>query len=139
LIWDIGQVPVRNFNCLPFTPLWSPSLVLQGHASTDRHVSYSTGPASVPRWAPDCHVSSGSGPHLPVREGFGAAMCTVALDLASLLVRAPVPPRVQWLRTLPLLRGLWCCHASCGSQWAVGLKHNEESSWHAYAARITYF
>jgi hypothetical protein len=29
--WDICQVPVRNFNWLPFTPLWSPSLVLQLH------------------------------------------------------------------------------------------------------------
>jgi hypothetical protein len=28
-IWDIGQVPSRNFDWLPFTPLWSPSLVLQ--------------------------------------------------------------------------------------------------------------
>jgi hypothetical protein len=25
---DIGQVPTRNFDCLSFTPLWSPSLVL---------------------------------------------------------------------------------------------------------------
>jgi hypothetical protein len=22
--WDIGQVPLRNFDWLPFTPLWSP-------------------------------------------------------------------------------------------------------------------
>jgi hypothetical protein len=28
-IWDIGQVPIRNFDWLPFTPLWSPSPVLQ--------------------------------------------------------------------------------------------------------------
>jgi hypothetical protein len=27
--WDIGQVPSRNFDWLSFTPLWSPSLVLQ--------------------------------------------------------------------------------------------------------------
>jgi hypothetical protein len=27
--WDIGQVPVRNLDWLPFTPLWSPSPVLQ--------------------------------------------------------------------------------------------------------------
>jgi hypothetical protein len=26
---DIGQVPARNFDWLPFTPLWSPSPVLQ--------------------------------------------------------------------------------------------------------------
>jgi hypothetical protein len=30
-VWDIGQVTVSNFDCLPFTPppLWSPSPVLQ--------------------------------------------------------------------------------------------------------------
>jgi hypothetical protein len=27
-IWDIGQVPSKNFNWLPFTPLWSSYLVL---------------------------------------------------------------------------------------------------------------
>jgi hypothetical protein len=27
-VWDIGQVHVSNFDWLPFTPLWSPSLVL---------------------------------------------------------------------------------------------------------------
>jgi hypothetical protein len=30
LIWDIGQVPAKNFDWLPFIPpLWSPSPVLQ--------------------------------------------------------------------------------------------------------------
>jgi hypothetical protein len=30
LLWDIGQVPLRNLDWLPFTPaLWSPSPVLQ--------------------------------------------------------------------------------------------------------------
>jgi hypothetical protein len=28
-VWDIGQVNVSNFDWLPFTPLWSPSAVLQ--------------------------------------------------------------------------------------------------------------
>jgi hypothetical protein len=28
-VWDIGQVIVSNFDWLPFTPLWSPSPVLQ--------------------------------------------------------------------------------------------------------------
>jgi hypothetical protein len=27
-VWDIGQVPVSNFDWIPFTPLWSPSLFL---------------------------------------------------------------------------------------------------------------
>jgi hypothetical protein len=26
--WDIGKVPIRNFDWLPFTPLWPPSPVL---------------------------------------------------------------------------------------------------------------
>jgi hypothetical protein len=39
------------------------------------------------------HVSHGSGPYLPTREGTGAATCHVALDPASLLGRAPVLPR----------------------------------------------
>jgi hypothetical protein len=29
LIWDIGQVLIRNFDWLPFTPLWSRFSVLQ--------------------------------------------------------------------------------------------------------------
>jgi hypothetical protein len=37
-----------------------------------------------------CHVSSGSGPHLPAEVGFGTATCHEALDLASLLGRASV-------------------------------------------------
>jgi hypothetical protein len=28
-VWDIGQVSMRNFDWLPFTPLWSPSPILQ--------------------------------------------------------------------------------------------------------------
>jgi hypothetical protein len=28
--WDIGQIPVRNFDWLPFIPLWSPSPIIQG-------------------------------------------------------------------------------------------------------------
>jgi hypothetical protein len=28
-VWDIGQVTVSNFDWLSFTPLWSPSPVLQ--------------------------------------------------------------------------------------------------------------
>jgi hypothetical protein len=61
-----------------------------------------------------CHVSRGSRSHLPDRKGSGAAMCIVALDLlvglrcamcpvtpdpASLIGRAPMPPRALWLRT----------------------------------------
>jgi hypothetical protein len=33
LIWDIHQVPTRNFDWLPFTPPWSPSPVL--HIASD--------------------------------------------------------------------------------------------------------
>jgi hypothetical protein len=31
-VWDIGQVPIMNFDWLAFTPLWSPSPVLQYHS-----------------------------------------------------------------------------------------------------------
>jgi hypothetical protein len=30
--WDIGQVPLKNFDWLSFTPLWSPSPVLHIHS-----------------------------------------------------------------------------------------------------------
>jgi hypothetical protein len=46
-------------------------------------------------------MSSGSGPHLPAREGSGAATCIVALDPAFLLERATMLSRVLQLRTLP--------------------------------------
>jgi hypothetical protein len=63
------------------------------------------------------HVSRSSGPCLPALEGSGATMCFVAPDLASLLRRAPVLPRVPWLRTPPLRwGGLQCCHVSHGSE-----------------------
>jgi hypothetical protein len=29
LILGYRRVPLKNFDCLPFTPLWSPSLILQ--------------------------------------------------------------------------------------------------------------
>jgi hypothetical protein len=48
-----------------------------------------------------CHVSHGSGPCLPVKEGSSAATCPVAPDLASLLRRAPVLSCVPRLRTSP--------------------------------------
>jgi hypothetical protein len=51
----------------------------------------------------------------PYSEGSDAAMCPAALDPASLLGRAPMLPRVLRLRILPpCLRGLRCCHMSCG-------------------------
>jgi hypothetical protein len=42
-----------------------------------------------------CHVSYSSGSRLPAEAGSGAAMCPVALDLASLSEWAPVLPRVM--------------------------------------------
>jgi hypothetical protein len=79
--------------------------------------------ASWPRTPPPCsgglrcrHVSHGSEPRLPAREGSGAAMCPTAPDPASLLRRALVLPRVARLLTSPSCSaGLWCCYVSHGS------------------------
>jgi hypothetical protein len=49
-----------------------------------------------------CHVPYSSGPRLPAEVGSSAAMCPMALDLASQLRWAPALPRVIWLRTSPL-------------------------------------
>jgi hypothetical protein len=68
-----------------------------GHAPTWRHVLCST---------ESC---------LPAKVGYGAAMCAVASDPASLIGMAPAPSRVPWLWTPPPYRGgLWCttCHTS---------------------------
>jgi hypothetical protein len=53
-----------------------------------------------------CHMSRSSELCLPVEEGSGVITCPVALDLASILRRAPVPPHVPQLRTrLPTNEG----------------------------------
>jgi hypothetical protein len=53
-----------------------------------------------------CHVSHGSKPRLPAREGSDAATCLTAPDPVSLLERAPVLLHVTWLRTrLPAREG----------------------------------
>jgi hypothetical protein len=91
-------------------------------ASTRRHPIVPD-PAFQPRWAlassrvqwfqilppcsrglRRCYMSRGSGPRLPAREGSGAATCTMAPNPASLLGRAPTPPRVPRHRTLPPYR-----------------------------------
>jgi hypothetical protein len=60
-----------------------------------------------------CHVSHGSGPCLPAREGSGAATCPMTPDPASLLGRAPALPRVLRHRTPPPCSGgLRRCHVS---------------------------
>jgi hypothetical protein len=73
-----------------------------------------------------CHMSSGSGPHLPTEVGSGAVMCPMALDLTSRLRWVPPSPRALWLWIPPLYRGgFWCCHVSHGSQLVVGLKYKK--------------
>jgi hypothetical protein len=67
-----------------------------------------------------CHASCGSGSRLPTREGSDADTHPVAPNLASLLVRAPVPPRAPWLWTpSPSPEVLQCCHASHSPPQAV--------------------
>jgi hypothetical protein len=48
-----------------------------------------------------CHVSYSSGSRFSAEAGFGAVMCPLAPDPASLLERAPALPCVLWLQTLP--------------------------------------
>jgi hypothetical protein len=49
-----------------------------------------------------CHVSYGSGSHLPAEMGAGVATCHMASDLASRLRWASALPRAPRLRTSPL-------------------------------------
>jgi hypothetical protein len=52
-----------------------------------------------------CHMSRGSGPRLPTREGSGAATCPMTSDPTSLLGRAPVLPRAHGFRPCLPTRG----------------------------------
>jgi hypothetical protein len=63
-----------------------------------------------------CRISCSLEPHLPAEVGSSAIMCIVALDLASLLRRALMLPRVPQFQTLPPWRDeLRCCHVSHGA------------------------
>jgi hypothetical protein len=85
-----------------------------------------------------CHVSSGSGPHLPAEVGSGAATCLEPSDLASQLGWAPVSSCILRLWTSPpCWEGLWHCHVSYNSQWVVGFMNKERHSRLTYAARHT--
>jgi hypothetical protein len=73
---------------------------------------------SPPGWGGlwHCHVSRGSGPHLPVEVGSGAVTCPMAPDLTSQSRWALALPHVLRLRTSPPDWGeFWCCHVSYGS------------------------
>jgi hypothetical protein len=45
------------------------------------------------------HLPYSTGPYLLAKVGSEATTCLMALDLASLIRRAPMLPRVSWLRT----------------------------------------
>jgi hypothetical protein len=112
-------------------------------------------PASPPSWTPGlphvqwhrisppsegglwyCHVSSGSGPRLTVREGSDTATCPVAPDPASQPGRASVQPQRSQLYTpVSFCRGLRRCHVAYGPLRAAGHKHKEIVSWPVCAAR----
>jgi hypothetical protein len=63
-----------------------------------------------------CHVSYGSGPRLPTELGSSAAICPIALDLASQLMWALTLPYILWLWTSPhSWGGLHRCNMSYGS------------------------
>jgi hypothetical protein len=92
----------------------------RGHCRypTDRvplHTSLKSRQVAV-RASTHCHLPYGSKPYLPAEVGSGAAMCHMALNLASRLRWAPVLPCVLWLRTSPPGKGgLRRCHVSYGS------------------------
>jgi hypothetical protein len=104
------------------------------------------------------HVPCSTVLYLPAKVGSSAAMCSVALDPASLLGRVPVLPYVLWLRTrlsdregfgatacpmapdsTSLSRGVRRCHVSYSFMWTVCLKHKEKPSWPANVVRLTCF
>jgi hypothetical protein len=60
-----------------------------------------------------CHMSSSSGPCLPVDEDFGAAMCLVASDPAFPLEGGG---------------GLRCCHVSRGSEPCLPIKKGSSAA-----------
>jgi hypothetical protein len=80
-----------------------------------------------------CHVSHGSKPRLPAREGSDAATCLTAPDPVSLLERAPVLLHVTWLWTrLPAREGsntitcprLWTPLPCSGGVWCYHVPHD---------------
>jgi hypothetical protein len=90
-----------------------------------------------------CHVSRGSGPHLPAHDGSDAVTCPVALNPASLVERALVlscasrlPSREgSSINTCPVAPvpafqpgALQRCHTSYSPLWAMDLKHKEKPS-----------
>jgi hypothetical protein len=102
-----------------------------------------------------CHVPRSSGFGLSAQEGFGAAMCPAAPDLASLLRKALALPHVlQLWDPPPCLGGLRRCHvprdsgphlsAQEGSGTAtctvaLCLRNNEKISWPRHVARFMCF
>jgi hypothetical protein len=122
----------------PGTPTYKPQV------NTNCRVCINTLPrvlwlqTSPPSWGGiwHCHVPYGFGPRLPAEVSSSAATYPMAPDLAFQLRWAMALPCVLWLRTSPPDRGgLRHYHVSCGSQWAVSLKHKEKPSNSAYAAR----
>jgi hypothetical protein len=75
-----------------------------------------------------------SGPHLPAREGSGAATRSATPDSTTHHGRAPELPRVSQLRTPPPnSEGLRCCHTVCSS----GLRHPARKGSGAAACSAT--
>jgi hypothetical protein len=81
-----------------------------------------------------CHASCSFGPHLYTEVGSGAAMCSSALDLASLPRWAPTLPRGPGLASP---RGeLQCCHVPHGPQRAVDHRNKEMPSCPRHVAGL---
>jgi hypothetical protein len=61
LIWDIGRVPSRNFNRLPFAPLWSPSPVVHMDNDDGEHEIENDGAKATDGHETGDETTSGSG------------------------------------------------------------------------------
>jgi hypothetical protein len=100
---DVDRIPEERFNRAPLSVPCRPGTPAYRLESKTRKMY--------------CHMPYIIGSCHPAREGTNAAMCPMALDPASLLVRALVLPRVMWLWILPPYSGgLWCYHVSRGSR-----------------------
>jgi hypothetical protein len=73
-------------------------------------------------------MSSSTRPYPSVKVGSKAATCPTALELASLMRRAP-ERHVSCGSGSCLTAGRDLgCHTSCGTLWATGLKYKEKTS-----------
>jgi hypothetical protein len=108
-----GSLPLPRWAWVPLLVPYRPGTPAYKLQAKTRNRVYIS---ALPCAATCCHVSHGSELSLPAREGSGAATCPMAMDNASLLVRALMMPCAPQLQTPSHCSGgLWCCHVPRGS------------------------